>query len=299
MLPMQAVSVCQRLFALSQSPHRVGTVHSVFDHAVNFEFREESLIGLLAQEKALTPYAVSVRTSTPFLQAGVRADMEAYLQNGALSIPEAQIVIDLHPAASVDLCVDAIEIRNQSEATRKLEELIVTTLKREDAQDSLAFFITGRGENVYARFLSPRLERLFSAIAEETFEEAAPFAANCAGCGMGLTPSSDDLLCGYFLTLHLLFRASGNDRAKDCISTMAQAAAKRTNRISGSFLLQSGSGLANAAICELFRSTFSEFDTNAAERAIRRILGIGSTSGADMLTGIVLALRQHIGGNAT
>ena len=296
---MQALSVCRRLFALSQNPRRVGTVHSVFDHAVNFEFREESLIGLLAQEKALTPYAVSVRTSTPFLQAGVRADMEAYLKQGVLTIPEAEISLNLACAAVVDLCIDSIQMRNLDFARAELERLILTSLNGVDEENSLAPVVTGKTGNIYTRFLSSRLERFFAAIAEETFEEAAPFAANCAGCGMGLTPSSDDLLCGYFLTLHLLFRASGNDRAKDSISTMAQAAAKRTNRISGSFLLQSGSGLANAAICELFRSTFSEFDTNTAERAIRRILGIGSTSGADMLTGIVLALRQHIGGNAT
>ncbi|MEZ4509454.1 MAG: DUF2877 domain-containing protein [Eubacteriales bacterium] len=40
-------------------------------------------------------------------------------------------------------------------------------------------------------------------------------------------------------------------------------------------------------------------DRAAANRAIERVLAIGSTSGADMLTGMALALRQHIGGNET
>ena len=37
----------------------------------------------------------------------------------------------------------------------------------------------------------------------------------------------------------------------------------------------------------------------AKASALARVLAIGSTSGADMLTGIVLGLRQHIGGNET
>ena len=80
---------------------------------------------------------------------------------------------------------------------------------------------------------------------------------------------------------------------------MAQAAAEKTNRISGTFLLHSGMALANTAICDLDRSIFTFMDQAAANRAIARVLAIGSTSGADMLTGMALALRQHIGGNET
>ena len=116
---------------------------------------------------------------------------------------------------------------------------------------------------------------------------------------MGLTPSSDDLLCGYVSTLHLRYRASGQFDVKQQLLPLAQAAADRTNRISGTFLLHSGMALANAAICDLDRSIFTYMDIAAANRAIERVLAIGSTSGADMLTGIVLGLRQHIGGNET
>ncbi len=294
---MQATAVCARLRTLSQSQARSGTVHSVFDHAVNLELGEDGLIGLLAQEKALTPFAVSARTSDPFLKAGIRAGMAAYLQEGMLAIPDAGISLDLVCAPSVDLCVDSIELRNLDLAKTQLERLILTSLYDASAEHSLAPLAIGTMENTYTRFLAPRLDLLFLAVAEEAFDKAAEAAANCAGCGMGLTPSSDDLLCGYFTTLHLLFRASGNAKEKESISRMAQAAAERTNRISGTFLLHSGLALANAAIFDLFHNSFSNFDSIAANNAIARVRDIGSTSGADMLTGIVLALRQHIGGN--
>lgn len=295
---MQATAVCKRLLDLSLSRARSGTVHSVFDHAVNLEFGFRGLTGLIAEDKALTPYAVSVRTNAPFARTGVRADMAAYLGEGMLVIPDAQIEIDLSSPAHVELSVDAIEIRHR-EAPKTLLVLIEQALKGADAEMSLAPLVTGGAENTYTRFLAPRLERLFYAVSLGAGEEAAQAAANCAGCGMGLTPSSDDLLSGYFTTLHLLFRAENRPEDKAIISNMAQAAAEKTNRISGTFLLHSGMALANTAICDLDRSIFTFMDQAAANRAIARVLAIGSTSGADMLTGMALALRQHIGGNET
>ncbi|MEZ4629107.1 MAG: DUF2877 domain-containing protein, partial [Eubacteriales bacterium] len=231
-------------------------------------------------------------------RTGVRADMAAYLGEGMLVIPDAQIEIDLSSLAHFELSVDAIEIRHR-EAQKTLLALIEQALKGADAEMSLAPLVTGDAENTYTRFLAPRLERLFYAVSLGAGEEAVQAAANCAGCGMGLTPSSDDLLSGYFTTLHLLFRAENRPEDKAIISNMAQAAAEKTNRISGTFLLHSGMALANTAVCDLDRSIFTFMDRAAANRAIERVLAIGSTSGADMLTGMALALRQHIGGNET
>ncbi|MEA4915807.1 MAG: DUF2877 domain-containing protein [Christensenella sp.] len=301
---MNAAAVCQRLFALSQGQPRCGTVHSVFAHAVNLEFGEPGLIGLIAQEKALTPYAVSVRTVLPLYQAGVRAGMAAYLREGMIDFPEARIEIDFLTAKRVDLQIDSIELSNREHfqvllLQETLLEQIITQLNTADAEAGLVSLVTGKTDNHYTRFLRPRLETLFLAVSQGEHEKAARAAADCAGCGMGLTPSSDDLLSGYFATLHLLFRARKLPEAKSHICDMAQAAAEKTNRISATFLRQSGEALANDAICQLFRSVDAFPDTSLCTRAIARVLAIGSTSGADMLTGVVLALRQNIEGNVT
>jgi len=293
---MHATAACRRLVALSLSRSRSGTVHSVFDHAVNLEFGFRGLIGLIAEEKALTPYAVLVRTNAPFALTGVRTGMAAYLGEGMLVIPDAQIEIDLASTPPVDLSIDSIELRYGSEAEEKLATLILEALKSADTETSLAPLATGDGGNIYSRFLASRLDRLCSAVSLGVWEEAAQAAADCAGCGMGLTPSSDDLLSGFFTTLHLRLRAQHLFDAKAGIANMAQAAAEKTNQISATFLLHSGEALANAAICNLLRSVYTFLDTAAANRAIDRVLTIGSTSGVDMLTGIVLALRQNMGG---
>ena len=295
---MQATAVCKRLFALSQGSERIGTVHSVFDHAVNLELGEDWLAGLIAETKALTPYAVSVRTNDSFAQT-VRAGMAAYLREGMIDFPEARTQIDFSTAKRVDLQIDSIEFCDTEQIKETLEDQIVKQLNTADAEAGLVSLVTGKTENHYTRFLRPRLETLFLAVSQGEYEKAARAAADCAGCGMGLTPSSDDLLSGYFATLHLLFRARKRIEAKSHICDMAQAAAEKTNRISATFLRQSGEALANDAICELFRSVDAFPDTSLCARAIARVLAIGSTSGADMLTGTVLALRQNIEGNVT
>ena len=291
---MYAIAVCQRLLTLSQAKPLTGTVHSVFDHAVNLELGQDGLIGLIAEGKALTPYAVSVRTNAPFALTGVRAGMAAVLQDGEFTIPAAGVKIDLCCAKPVDLSVDSILLRNVPETKEALAEMIYESLCDLDAETSLFPLVVEGEGNVYTRFLAPRVARLCSAIEQEALAEAAEAAANCAGCGLGLTPSSDDLLTGYFLTLHLLFRAGNRKRAKAEMTYIAQAAATRTNRISGTFLRQSGDSLANAALLALYYSVFSVFDEAQARSAIRRVREIGSTSGADMLTGVLLALRQNM-----
>ena len=50
------------------------------------------------------------------------------------------------------------------------------------------------------------------------------------------------------------------------------------------------------ALLALFETAFSAQDDQTIRSDIRRVGEIGSTSGIDMLTGIMLALRQHIGG---
>ena len=117
--------------------------------------------------------------------------------------------------------------------------------------------------------------------------------------------SAAELKVGYVNTQRIFrdaptaVKAQKRIEAKSHIRDMAQAAAEKTNRISATFLRQSGEALANDAICELFHSVDAFPDTSLCARATARVLAIGSTSGADMLTGTVLALRQNIEGNVT
>lgn len=295
---MIATAVCARLLDLSREHTLFCAVHSVFDHAANLEAEgREGLIGLISREKPLTPYAVSIKTDLPLTQAGLASGMNAVICGGRITVPQAEIDLDLSCADRIDLSCDSIELNAGIKQAAWLERRIISALDAAQAYESLAPLVTGAPDNTYTRFLAPRLERLYAAVAAGAAEAAQAAAARISGCGMGLTPSSDDLLAGYLTTLYLLFRLQGREHLRGMIPRMAKAAAEHTNRISATFLLHGGEGLANAAVCDLFRAAFQFLDEAAAGRAVERALAIGSTSGADMLTGIALALRLYNGGN--
>ncbi len=272
------------------------TVHSVFDHAVNLAFENRTgLVGLIAGEKTLTPYAVSVQTPCSFTELGFRAGMEAAVQAETIELPEAGLSIDCSAAEPIDLGIGSLPMRPPVKVQETLFALRETLLLA-DAEVCLAPLVTGGAGNVYTKFLAPRLEELVQAVTAGDAERAANAAANAAGCGMGLTPSSDDLLTGYFAGLYTIFRTEGKGERISLVSAMAQRAAEKTNRISATFLLQSGEGLVNYDLLLLIQSIVTGADSTTIQQAAQRVLSIGSTSGGDMLTGLSLALAHHAGG---
>lgn len=69
----------------------------------------------------------------------------------------------------------------------------------------------------------------------EKGKESVEAAWQMAGCGTGLTPSSDDLLCGYLAGIWPVWPRS-------LVRRVADKAASRTNDISGALLRQAGAG---------------------------------------------------------
>jgi len=294
---MKAAAVCQRLCALADAGTRSGAVHSVFDHAANLALDgREGLVGLIAADRSLTPYAVSVRLDEPFSQAGICAGMTALLTDGAVDIPEAGARICFSAAKRVDLSVDAVPIAERAPRPRTRLPVLRSVLQSGDASAGLSPLVTGAETNVYADFLRPRVRALVEAVAKVDGRDAALAAERLAGCGPGLTPSSDDLLTGYLATVRVLARAGFGPDARAFLPALAARAAAKTNRVSATFLLQSGEGLVNEWFLTLLRTIFSNADDGAVERAAKRAASIGSTSGGDMLTGMALAIYHHDGG---
>ncbi len=290
---MIATVACKRFLSLAGGAAYSATVHSVFEHAVNLELEgRQGLIGLIAEPKALTPYAVSVRTEHPLSETGVRAGMTAVIEPRRILVPQVDFALDCSKAEAVDLSLDSIAIL-PPRATRSAEaEILLAVLMEASAGESLAPLATGIGKNHYTSFLAPRFRVLQKAVQAEEAKAAAEAAERFAGCGMGLTPSSDDLLCGYLATKWLLARQQGRAERITLLSSIAAAAAKKTNRISASFLLYCGEGLVHLSIYDLFSGIFRNADEAETRAAASRVLTIGSTSGADMLTGVALALQE-------
>jgi hypothetical protein len=140
--------------------------------------------------------------------------------------------------------------------------------------------------------VAKRLPELNKAI-RECDNRAAEHAGHIAGGGIGLTPSSDDLLVGYLSVYLAESKTRGNSHFEEVLKltqAMGEKAAEHTNQISGAFLRQCGRGLLSEDMAELFRTLYSASEADTVRLSGQRIIKVGSTSGIDMLTGVVLAL---------
>ncbi len=116
------------------------------------------------------------------------------------------------------------------------------------------------------------------------------------GCGAGLTPSGDDVLCGALLALRLRGAAQARGRLWSAVAPRLGA----TTSLSAALLTEAADGYAVPAVVRLAEALAGGTATaGTVVPAAREVAGIGHTSGADLLSGLVGGLsalrRDHDG----
>jgi hypothetical protein len=100
------------------------------------------------------------------------------------------------------------------------------------------------------------------------------------------------MLIGYMSVYRAdsMARGFGNEEIDIITKAMGTKAAEHTNMISGAFLKQCGSGLLSEDMAKLLRALYSDTDADTVRKCGQYIQNFGSTSGTDILTGVVLAM---------
>lgn len=127
--------------------------------------------------------------------------------------------------------------------------------------------------------------RVSRALACGQWGTAADCACEMLGLGCGLTPSGDDWLTGVLALLHF---TSARAESRAFLLALQQRLPHRlseTNDISARFVQLACAGQFAAPLCALF-SAWQGGDARAFHAACLRVLGLGHSSGADMLAGI-------------
>jgi hypothetical protein len=117
---------------------------------------------------------------------------------------------------------------------------------------------------------------------------SADALASLVGLGPGLTPSGDDLVSGIVAVLvwHARLGVLDNDVLREITSKVHEAAA-RTNRISSRLIHHAGVGVLYAPAMQLGEALLAG-DAGSVREPARRLFEIGSTSGADLATGLLV-----------
>ena len=296
-----ALEVCHSLRRSIPAGGCPATVHSVFDRAVNL-VTPLGLVTLLPKCRPLYPFSVRIDTDIPFPALGLRPDMSAMLLPGEASA--GTLRVDLTNALDTDLSVlERKELIVPPDLSDRLERLAgvsgeegkpegMAPLVFHLEEGSSADYAERFPHNHYTAFLLPRVRRLFDALHTGQIVEISAAAGAMAGCGPGLTPSSDDFLCGMMAAMLARGGARGRVlRTMDITQRMGCAARVKTNVISGSFLIRSSQGLLSADVLDTVGQLFSNGPTQSLESAASRVITFGETSGTDILSGIYFGAK--------
>lgn len=285
----RAGRICARLYAVLCAGELRGHVLAAFSHAISVG-TDEGLISLLAGGRTLAPDAIQLEAEIPSPQRGWERGASLWLDVDGAYVGAGKPLFSLLGAEMVDLCVYR-RLQAMGRPPRPLSAApVIDWLSRHRDAAGLSVLITRQGDNPYAALIGPRLPALLEAVAGGDAARAAEAAAAIAGCGPGLTPSSDDLLAGYMAMLHALAAGGYGSEMLTMTHGIAAGAAKRTNRIAGAFLLQCGDGYVSEDVLALLDALLWDAGGDGLKNALDRVGAIGSTSGADMLTGIALAI---------
>lgn len=178
-----------------------------------------------------------------------------------------------------------IELRGEKE-TRQHETVGVSQKRLRELEKALRN--SGRGELRYAacglqppedsplwREMQRRTEG-FLAAAGGGYEEISAAVKELLGLGRGLTPACDDWLAGYMYAA----RRTGKTEACAAVSkAVLEYAGEYTNAVSAAYLRAAARG----EYYELLEDCLFGEDADS----IARLLSIGSSSGSDMLSGMI------------
>lgn len=283
--------ICQRLRSIVSDYNKKLVVHSVFSSTINI-YGEDIFFSVVTERHCLYPMSCRMEEKFPLTEAGIKSGMHVIVTDDRIYFPQADLVINLLSSNLIDLSVRNLKglhiPMDLDEKVIVLKELV----SDKGSKDDLSTLVTGEYDNPYAEAVAKYLPEFGRAVREGN-KHAAALAGAFAGGGIGLTPSSDDLLVGY-MTIYLAQTvASDCSHLEDALLlTMAigEEAAGHTNLISGAFLKQCGMGLLSENMIKLVIALYSDPRKETIRLCGERILKLGSTSGTDMLTGVILSM---------
>ena len=260
----------------------VGRVHSVFDHACNITLHDGQWLSVLDNTSANAPLAIRLDVAGGLrllFQSGEAFSIKAGVwrtsrcRGDIADLPVWAPVSDLAP----------LPIR-----------LIQANLDRVDAELT-AWQASHQGEQPAAD-LTALVGDMSNAIAQRNTRALGAVAHKLVGFGAGLTPSGDDILTG---SLAALWRLSSLDRSvQPLLSTFCTqliTLLHRTTQVSRHYLELATKNLFTQPLDELRQCCLDLPDEMRLRGACQRALRVGSSSGFDGVTGLMVSYRAALG----
>jgi hypothetical protein len=271
---------------------------NVFDRACNLINAEDAVLALVTSERGLTPFGLVVHASDRAPFHGLPAASPVRLTPSERCLALGPLRIDYRDAllweAQPAWAAVAKAFADSPTALPRLSALAAETGL---AGSLLDLFRPAAGTATLGPAMFQRAHagarHLVAGLAAHAAGPAEAGAAALAGLGGGLTPAGDDFIVGALLAAWAGLYGAGAERLGPGI---VAAAVPCTTTLSGAYLRAAAHGECTALWHTLF-AALQRSDWPAAHTAVRALVSVGHTSGADALAGF-LAVHYGLGAGA-
>lgn len=273
-------------------PSVAGTVHSVYRSTLNILDVRGALHSLGTASSILSPGMAVIDRNTDFtgwaddIKPGksIVIDSEYLLLSG-------RIRCDLSAARAVSLDIPRLPAGLPTAMCTELNTILRIYGKPGGAGRPWLLYAEGSGtlETLHEKAFYQEMLGLLSLMRSGEEEVLYDALGAIAGMGIGLTPTADDFITG-FLGIMLAARSGSRKWARRHRTRWLAGIAGRTTFLGFEMLKQVLCGRLNRAALEVVTACFSTNKDDLYASA-RRLIGLGSTSGTDMLAGMAFGLE--------
>jgi hypothetical protein len=286
---LRALSADASFLRTLESNHFRGRVHSVFERVVNVEGAGVQLFTLACRDLDNGPNTIVIDGSG-FGTTGIAADDPVAVAEGTLMVGHFTVIV-LTGAAGWNCALPAYS--GDDARLRANLRCVESHLEQYGEGGGM---VASPGEespfvDTVTAALRLRARMLMLALSRANIESACAHAKSMIGLGPGLTPSGDDFLVGLFAVLNV--PGSPCNSLRSACSDILAGAGRWTNAISLTALTQAANGCVRESIAALMTSLmYGPRDRLLA--SLDRVLAIGSTSGTDLVAGIVSGFQLNL-----
>jgi hypothetical protein len=288
-----------------------GEVYSVYRDSFYCLFPGRQVLLLHAAAYGVIPFGVAVPGLRNFLaERRLTKGMGVLCRDLQLQVPELELTLSLgefgqspgsadeHGALASEAVIlehvrDAAAFLREKAGTKGLAGLVdvIDDLFAGAVSDKVAAL------NPFCRISYKRLSSLFSGMSGDDRQTITSSLDGLMGLGVGLTPSMDDVLVGLLCSLHYMKQHTPYTvKGLACLQeTIASRSHLKTSLISAAYLTSAARGESYTIIDDVVRALLGDSSRTDLDGPFSRLLTVGSSSGAEMLLGIVLAFRLVFG----
>lgn len=254
---------------------QIGRVHSIFAHSLNIQVGLR-LINISCFDNYLSCFGINIseKNLKSVIQSVTENNIVKFLDNNIVFYTQDGIKrIDVKNFNIVELKIKPLNYFPEKGLKKTLE--VLNNCKVDQR--------IGIPNNTLLKKFSDEMITLKNFNAEQ-------IVTWLLGRGKGLTPSGDDILCGYIFVLLLV------DKANTYLSSLVKQIRnnlKLTTDVSKAYLICATQGYVNSKVYQLYKS-FKNHNFKDIDSELNSILEIGHTSGKDLSYGIKLGILASL-----